>query len=46
MYKIFAKVMQLKLQPPLMEVINLEQTIFLPLQFMLDNIILVQETLH
>ena len=44
MYKTFAKAMQLRLQPPLMEVISLEQSIFFPLQFMLDNIVMVWET--
>lgn len=41
MYKIFAKPMQLR--PLLMEVISLEQSAFLPLRYILDNIVLVQE---
>ena len=45
-YKIFAKTLQLRLQPILRDVISPEQTAFLPLRFILDNIILTQETLH
>lgn len=45
-YEDIAKVMQLRLQPALMEVISYEQSTFLPLQFILDNILLVQETLY
>lgn len=36
--------MQLMLQPPLMEVIDLKQSVSLPLQYILDNIVMVQET--
>lgn len=46
LYKIFAKTMQLSLQPLLMEIISLEQSAFLPLRYILDNIVLVQETLQ
>jgi hypothetical protein len=45
-YKIFAKALQLKLQPMLRYVISLEQTTFLPLRFILDNIVLTQETIN
>ena len=45
-YKIFAKTLQLRLQPMLRDVISPEQTAFLLLRFILDNIVLAQETLH
>ena len=45
-YKIFAKALQLRLQPVFRDIISLEQTIFLPLRFILDNIVITQETLH
>lgn len=45
-YKIFAKTLQLRFQPILKDVISPEQTAFLPLRFILDNIVLTQETLH
>ena len=45
-YKVFAKALQLRLQPMLRDVISPEQIIFLPLRFILDNIVLTQETLH
>lgn len=45
-YKIFAKTLQLRLQPILRDVISLEQTTFLPLRFILDDIVLTQESLH
>ena len=45
-YKIFAKLLQTRLQPMLRDVISLDQTAFLPLRFILDNIVLTQETLH
>lgn len=44
-YKIFAKALQLRLQPILMEIINPEQSAFLPLRFILDNLSLTQETM-
>lgn len=43
-YKIFAKALQQRLQPLLVEVID--QTAFLLLQFMLDNILLTHETIQ
>jgi hypothetical protein len=45
-YKIFAKTLQTRLQPMLRDVISPEQTVFLPLRFILNNIVLTQETLH
>jgi hypothetical protein len=45
-YKIFAKTLQLRLQPILKDIISPEQTIFLPLRFILDNIILTLEASH
>ena len=45
-YNFFAKTLQLRLQPMLRDVISPEQTAFLPLRFILDNIVLTQETLH
>ena len=36
----------MRLQPILRNVISLEQTAFSPLKFILDNIVLTQETLH
>jgi len=45
-YKIFAKTLQLRLKPILNDIINPEQTVFLPLRFILDNIVLTQEALH
>jgi hypothetical protein len=44
-YKIYAKALQLRLQPVLMEIISSEQSAFLPLRFILDNIMLKQETI-
>jgi hypothetical protein len=44
-YKIFAKAIQLRLQPILSKIINCEQLAFLSLCFILDNILLTQETL-
>ena len=45
-YKIFAKALQLRLQSIMRYVISPEQTTFLPLRFILDNIVLTQETLY
>lgn len=45
-YKIFAKTLQLRLQPILRDVISPEQITFFPLRFILDNIVLTHETLH
>lgn len=39
-YKIYTKALQLRLQPILMEVISFDQSAFLPMQFILDNILL------
>ncbi len=44
-YKISAKVLQLRLQIMLMEVVDADQTAFMPLCYILDNVLLVQETL-
>lgn len=46
MYKYFAKAMQFRLQPKLMEVINLEQLAFLLLRYILNNIMLTHQTVH
>ena len=45
-YKIFPKTLQLRLQPILRDTISPEQTAFLPVRFILDNIVLTQESLH
>jgi hypothetical protein len=45
-YKLFAKVLQLRLQPMLMEIISLDQSAFLPMRFILDNILLTHETIE
>lgn len=45
-YKVFVKTLQRWLQPMLSDTISPKQTAFLPLRFILDNIILTQETLH
>ena len=37
-YKIFTKALQMRLQPMLRDVISPEQTVFLPLRFILDII--------
>ena len=44
-YKIFAKALQLRLQPVLMDVISPDQSAFLPLRFILDNLLITKETL-
>ena len=44
-YKFFAKALQMRLQPILMEFISLNQSTFLPMRFILDNIFLTQETI-
>ena len=44
-YKIYAKALQLRLQPVLMEVISPDQSAFLPLRFILDNLLVTQETM-
>ena len=45
-YKTFAKTLQFGLQPMLRDVISPEQMTFLLLRFILDNIVLIQETFH
>ncbi len=40
-YKIYAKTLQLKFQPILMEVINCDQITFIPFWYILDNVLLV-----
>jgi hypothetical protein len=44
-YKLYAKGLQLRLQPVLMEIISLDQSAFLPLRFIFDNILLTHETI-
>lgn len=44
-YKVFAKALQ-RLQPVLMEVVSLDQSSFLSMRFILDNIFLTNETIH
>lgn len=44
-YKVYAKLLQKRLQPVLMEIISPDQTGFLPLRYVLDNILLIQETM-
>lgn len=41
-YNFLPKAMQFRLHISFMEVVSLEQSIFLPLQFILDNIVMVQ----
>jgi exonuclease III len=44
-YKLFAKTLQLRLQPVLAEIISHDQSAFLPMRFILDNIFLTHETI-
>jgi hypothetical protein len=44
-YKLFAKTLQLRLQPVLMDIISYDQSAFLLLRFILDNILLTHETI-
>jgi len=44
-YKLYAMVLQLRLQPILMEIISFDQSAFLPMRFIFDNILLTHETL-
>jgi hypothetical protein len=44
-YKLFTKVLQMRLQPVLMELISPDQSAFLPMRYILDNIFLTQETI-
>jgi hypothetical protein len=46
LYKLFAKALQMCLQAVLMEVISHDQSAFLPMRFILDNIFLTYETIH
>jgi hypothetical protein len=45
-YKNFAKALQMRLQPELIEVISPDQSAFLPMRFILDNVFLTSETIH
>ena len=45
-YKILTKTLQLRFQPLLAEVIDADQTAFLPLCFILDNVMVVNETIQ
>ena len=45
LYKIYVKALQMRLQPVLMEVISFDQSAFLPMRFILDKLLLTQETL-
>jgi hypothetical protein len=45
-YKIYAKCLQRILQPILTKVISPNQSAFLPMQYILDYIVLIQETLN
>lgn len=44
-YKIYAKALQLRLQPALMDIISLDQSAFLPMRFILDNLLPTLETM-
>lgn len=44
-YKIFAKALQIRVQPILMEIISSDQSAFLPMRYILDNIFLTHETI-
>jgi hypothetical protein len=45
-YKIYAKLLQQRLQPVLVEVICQDQSAFLPMRYILDNIVLTQEIIN
>lgn len=45
-HKIFAKALQRRLQPLLIEVTDSDQTVFLPLKFVLDYILLLHESIQ
>ena len=45
-YKIMAKTLQQRLQTILIEIISSDQSAFLSTRFLLDNILLTQETIH
>jgi len=44
-YKLFAKMLQWRLQPVLVEIISIDQLAFLPRRLILDNILMTHETL-
>jgi len=44
-YKIVAKALQRRLQPFLANVINNDQTTFLPIHYILDNVLVIHETI-
>lgn len=44
-YKIVAKVLQWRLQPLLADVISEDQTSFLPMKYILDNVLVTHETI-
>jgi hypothetical protein len=44
-YKISTKTLQLRLQSMLSEIIDLDQTVFIPMRFILDNILVTHETI-
>jgi hypothetical protein len=44
-YKIYSKFLQRRFQSVLMEIINPDQSAFLPVKYILDNIVLTQKTL-
>jgi exonuclease III len=44
-YKILAKALQLRLQPMLPEIIDPDQTAFVPMRYILDNILVTHETI-
>ena len=45
-YKLFAKVLQKRLQLALMEIISFDESTFLPMPFILDNILLTHDTIE
>lgn len=45
-YKILAKALQRRLQPLLLDVISTDQTAFLPLHYILDNMLVIHETIQ
>jgi hypothetical protein len=45
-YKLYAKALKLRLKPILIEIISLDQSAFLSLRFILDNILLTHETME
>lgn len=44
-YKVYAKALQIRVQPILMDIISPDQSAFLPTRFILDNIFLTHETM-